>query len=204
MSMKNDPSEQRSYPSRDFVPEMHGLEKRHLLSASVHAESKTVCFPDGHCFIIPPLMLPRTGGATVQSGSVVSLGVANSPPNSTVSITDDGKGDFQLQWDGGAVHSFTGVQTLEVNVAGPQSDQVNYTLTGPTTRSDEVVVQLSGKTNNVAANVSASGPTGITRQKLMGQTYTVVENKGPNGLSTSGLELLVHSKASAHTKVTTH
>jgi len=129
--------------------------------------------------------------------------IVATPPKSTVAITDDGKGDFQVEWDGGPVHSFTGVKVLGVEVEGPQSDRVTYDLTGPTSGSDGVALLLSGKSNTVVANVSASGPTGVAPMTLMGQKYTVVENKTAHGLTSSGLELEVQSKAGAHTKLTT-
>jgi len=195
--VRNQSSQESSSPARNFVPEVHPLERRIALT-------RTICFGNPpFCVPLPPPTPPRTGGVAVQSGSVATALIVATPPKSTVAITDDGKGDFQVEWDGGAVHSFTGVKVLGVEVEGPQSDQVTYDLTGPTSGSDEVAFLLSGKTNTVTANVSAAGPTGVTPMKLMGQKYTVVENKTAHGLSTSGLELLVHSKAGARTKVTT-
>jgi len=148
----SDRSSDRIYgPARQYVPDVIPLEGRCLLS-------RTICFPDGHCFIIPNPTFPRTGGVAVQTGAALSIGVAAKPAASTLQITDDGAGNIQTQWDGGPVHSFSGVQAISAEVKGPRSDQVTLNLTGPLTEPLHVSITLHGKTNTIIRNESGHGP----------------------------------------------
>ena len=67
--MSDQPSLQGPGPSRKFLPEVKPLESRLLLS-------RRVSFPDGTSFIFPTFThLPRTGGVSEQSGTVLGIGV---------------------------------------------------------------------------------------------------------------------------------
>src|SRR5271155_2424724 len=89
-------------PSRKFLPEVKPLESRLLLS-------RQVSFPDGTSIIFPTFLhLPRTGGVSEQSGTVMGIGVGQ-PKTNTVKVTDDGQGSIQAEWNGGRIHSFTGI-----------------------------------------------------------------------------------------------
>jgi hypothetical protein len=56
----------------------------------------------------------RTSGFAVQSGSVLTVTV-NRPYRKTVGISNFGGGAVRVEWNGGAVHSFTGVYTIVVD-----------------------------------------------------------------------------------------
>ena len=60
-------------------------------------------------FSLPSSHLPRTGGVSVQNGTVLGIGVGQRT-NNTVQVTDHGNGDFQAEWNGGPVRPFTGHQ----------------------------------------------------------------------------------------------
>jgi hypothetical protein len=74
----------------------------------------------------------------VQTGTVLSITVVRKPPISMVRVSDDGAGEVTAEWDGGPVHSFSGVQTIDIDVEGPRRDDVSYTLTGALTGSGDV------------------------------------------------------------------
>jgi hypothetical protein len=99
-------------PSREFVPDAKPLESRLLPSFAA---------PVG----FSPLFhsLPRTGGVSAQTGSMVAIGVGQ-PKSNAVQITDDGAGDIQAEWNGGPVHTFSGVETMEVITKNARKDQV--------------------------------------------------------------------------------
>ena len=69
--MSEKPSNQSLAASRKFIPELKPLESRLLLS-----QSQRVSFPDGTSFVFPTFAhLPRTGGVSVQNGTVLGIGV---------------------------------------------------------------------------------------------------------------------------------
>jgi hypothetical protein len=148
----SDHSSARAYgPARQFVPDVTPLEDRRLLS-------RTICFPDGRCFIIPDVTLPRTGGVAVQTGAALRIGVADNPSFSTLQITTDGSGNVATQWDNGPVHFFHGVRAIVGTLKGRAADLVHIDLTGPLTESLDVSITLNGKFNVVAENVRGQGP----------------------------------------------
>jgi hypothetical protein len=109
----------------------------------------------------------RTGGAAFQTGSVLTVDLRNKvgqPGLDTATIVDDGKGDIQVSWDGGPVHSFTGVSQIVFNSATTQTEQVAFQLTGPLTKPLDVQLNLNGKDNIVTEQVGNNGvvPSGLT------------------------------------------
>jgi hypothetical protein len=70
----------------------------------------------------------RTSGQAVQSGSLLTVTVSR-PTTNLVQINNEGGGAVQVEWNGGAVHSFTGVQTIVVDTKNGRKDQV--TLSDP-------------------------------------------------------------------------
>jgi hypothetical protein len=119
-------------------------------------------------FTVPPLQnhLPRTGGVAVQTGSVLAISLASQHGLNQLQITDDGKGDVQASWDGGPVHSFTGVNTIELFSKGGGIDDVNFNLTGPLTAPLNLEVGLGARLNLVNLDVdgNAAGANGLTLQ----------------------------------------
>ena len=65
----------------------------------------------------------RTSGAAVQSGSVLTVTV-NKPTTNIVAISNNGAGTVEVEWNGGAVHSFTGVATIEVDARKATNDLI--------------------------------------------------------------------------------
>ncbi len=107
--------------SRKFVPDMNSLESRLLLS-------RQVTFPDGSSFIFPLFMhLPRTGGALIQSGTALTLGVGQRTSN-TVNITNQGSGAESVEWNRRAAHEVPAVQAILVQAAGSRHDQITINL----------------------------------------------------------------------------
>lgn len=108
----------------------------------------------------------RTSGAAFQTGSLLTVVVLNKvgePGTESATITDDGKGDIQVSWDGGAVHSFTGVKDVVLISQPTKTEQVSVNLTGPLTAPLDVQLFLGGKDNTVTEHVGNSGvsPNGL-------------------------------------------
>jgi hypothetical protein len=110
---------------------------------------------------------PRTGGAAFQTGSLLTVDLRNKvgqPGLDTATIVDDGKGDIQVSWDGGPVHSFTGVSQIVLNTARTVTEQVDFRLTAPLTAPLDVQLNLNGINNTVTEQVGNNGvvPGGLT------------------------------------------
>jgi hypothetical protein len=121
-----------------------------------HAERNSHHLNDGF-FLLNRPHFPQSGGVAVQTGTVLSITVVRKPPISMVRVSDDGAGEVTAEWDGGPAHSFSGVQTIDIDVEGPRRDDVSYTLTGALTGSRDVEVNLHGQTDSVRANVGGNG-----------------------------------------------
>jgi hypothetical protein len=105
------------------------------------------------------LTTPRTGGAAVQTGSLVTVDLRNKvgqPGLDTLLIVDDGAGDVQVSWDGGPVHSFAGVNQIVFNSKPTVTEQVTLKLTGPLTVPLDVDLNLSGIDNSVVEQVGGN------------------------------------------------
>jgi hypothetical protein len=79
---------------------------------------------EGHALNVPLHL--RTSGTAVQSGSVLTVTV-NRPKSNVVQLVNEGAGDVQAQWNGGMVHSFTGVATIAVNASNARKDDIILT-----------------------------------------------------------------------------
>jgi hypothetical protein len=119
--MSDEQPRQNTAPSREFLPGVKPLEDRCLLSSA-------------GSFGFSPLfhMLPRTGGVSAQTGSMLAIGVGQ-PTTNTVQVTDDGKGDIQAEWNGGPVHSFTTVASTVIQAERARTNQITFNLTSPRT-----------------------------------------------------------------------
>jgi hypothetical protein len=110
---------------------------------------------------------PDTGGAAFQTGSLLTVDLRNKvgqPGQDTTTIIDDGKGGIQVSWDGGPVHSFTGISQIVFNSAQTQNEQVTFKLAGPLATPLDVQLNLNGKDNIVTEQVGNNGviPSGLT------------------------------------------
>jgi hypothetical protein len=124
--MSDRPSHESVAAARKFLPDVRPLESRVLLSEIVR-------FPDGVSFRFPTVHnLPRTGGVSVQMGSVVGVGVGQ-PTTNTVYASDPGTGNFKVEWNGTPVHSFTGVTTTVILAERAKGDQITFNLIGSAT-----------------------------------------------------------------------
>jgi hypothetical protein len=66
----------------------------------------------------------RTSGRAIQTGSVLNIS-ATSPRINVIAIESWNQGQMvQAQWNGGSVHTFTGVQTIIVDVRNSTKDFV--------------------------------------------------------------------------------
>ncbi len=176
--MSDQPSLQGPGPSRKFLPEVKPLESRLLLS-------RQVSFPDGTSFIFPTFVhLPRTGGVSEQSGTVLGVGVGQ-PKTNTVQVTDDGQGGIQAEWNSGPVHSFAGITSSVIQTERSRSNQITFNLTSPRTSPTAVAVGLHVPTDAVLPsegahpeklrNLKAARTSGIAVQS--GSVLTVTVNK---------------------------
>jgi hypothetical protein len=117
------PSDQAQDSKRKFAPSVNPLESRLLLS-------RQVPFPDGTSFSFPTFMrLPRTGGALIQSGKALTVGVGQRTSN-TVNIAEEGGGAAAVEWNGLPQHSITGVQAVLVQAGTAAHDKIKINLTG--------------------------------------------------------------------------
>jgi hypothetical protein len=173
--MSDQSPHQDSGPSRKFLPEVKPLESRLLMS-------RQVSFPDGSSFSFPTfLRLPRTGGVSEQSGTVLSIGVGQSTTNA-VQVTDDGQGHIQADWNRGPVHSLTGIQATVIEAHRARSNQITFKLPSPRTSPTAVAVGLHVPTDTDLANegghplsIIGNRTSGIAVQS--GSVLTVTVNK---------------------------
>jgi hypothetical protein len=176
-TMSDKPSHQGQTASRKFFPEVKLLESRLLLS-----QSQKVSFPDGSSLVFPLFMrLPRTGGASVQRGTVLGIGVGE-PTTNMVHVTDDGDGDVQAEWNGGPARSFTGIQSTVIQTQRARTNQVTFNLTGDRTGGTAVAVGSNVPTDAATAselehrvNVKINRTSGVAIQA--GSVLTVTVNK---------------------------
>lgn len=71
----------------------------------------------------PFIKAPRTSGVAVQAGTVLTITV-DRPASNTVEISNNGGGAVATTWNGGSLHSFTGVDTIVVKTQHPGKDVV--------------------------------------------------------------------------------
>ena len=173
--MSEKPFDQSRAASRNFSPEVKPLESRLLLS-----RSQKLTFPDGTTIFAPlESHLPRTGGISVQSGSVLGIGVGQSTAN-MVQATDNGSANLQAQWNGGPVRSFTGVSSIVVETGRARRNQITFNLTGRRTGPTAVAVGSQVRTDAVSA-IEAGHPPNVRRTSgtavQSGSILTVTVNK---------------------------
>jgi hypothetical protein len=173
--MSDKPSHQGPTASRKFFPEVKLLESRLLLS-----QSQKVSFPDGSSLVFPLFMhLPRTGGVSAQSGTVLGIGVGQRTTNA-VQVTDDGEGDVQAEWNGGPVRSLTGIKSTVIEAERAKTNQITFNLTGNRTGPAAVAVGTTVPTD-VALASKGGHPLNVRRTSGVGvqsgSVLTVTVNK---------------------------
>jgi hypothetical protein len=132
------------------------------------SRSQIVSFPDGTSFVFPLFHnLPRTGGVSVQMGTVLGIGVGQ-PPGNTVQATDDDKGDLPVEWNGGPTHSFTGIKSTVIQAQRAKSDQITFNLT-------------SSRTSPTAVAVGSHLPTDTASAKDKGHFLQIVDRLRTSG-----------------------
>jgi hypothetical protein len=106
-----------------------------------------VSFPDGTSLLFPTFnRLPRTGGALVQSGTVLTVGVGQRTSNA-VQVTE-GATVASVEWNGRAPQSVAPFQAALVQAAASAHDRVTINLGAST----------------AVATASVSGPTSSAGQ----------------------------------------
>ena len=89
-----------------------------LLAATPTVGAKTLAHP------VHALSVHRTSGTAVQSGSLLTITVT-APRMNTVEISSSNFGQVvQAEWNGGAVHNFSGVSTIIVDIRNGGKDLV--------------------------------------------------------------------------------
>jgi len=203
-------SQQSLGPHRAFVPDVRPLESRCLLS-----------------FAASSIKAPGRLGVAVQTGTVLTV-TLNAPVTNTVQVTNDGAGYFQLEWNGGPVHFFTGVDTLNVHGEKARNDRITFNLTPPSSDPTNVSTcvqtvngSVEGKTGGQSRAISGPQLRGTAVQNSTTLTVTVnrattntvhitdnfgeleVEwNGGPAQSFTGVATAIVHAEKASHDQVT--
>jgi hypothetical protein len=169
---------------------MNQLENRFLLSGSDPRGGTT----GGDDL---PRLLPRTGGVFVQTGSELGIGVGQ-PTTNTVLVTDDRAGHVQAQWNGGPLHSLTGVTTTFIEAERARFDQVVFTLTssrtGPTAAAvgTHVTMLSRTRTSGIAVQTGSVLTVIVDRPKF---NVVQVVNEGAGNVQVEWNGGIVHSYA---------
>jgi hypothetical protein len=149
------------------------LENRFLLS---HA----VSFPGGSSFVFPIFRrLPRTGGALLQSGTALTVGVGQRTSN-TVYLAGLRGGSASVEWNGRTPHSLTGVQAILVQAGRSGNDLITINVGSPialATASASNTTSSSGFARDISHRVHSlrslrTSPTAVQT----GTVLTVTDN----------------------------
>jgi hypothetical protein len=103
------------------------------------------------------LCLIRQGGEAVQVGSSLVLELGSTPSPAKTLIATDGRGDVALEWDGGPIHYFFGVESILVSGQG-SSNQVVFDSLRPLHEPAQLDLFFSGLNNILAEHVPGSTP----------------------------------------------
>jgi hypothetical protein len=167
--MNVEQARQTTAPSREFLPGVKPLEDRCLPSLV----ASSGFFPLFH-------LLPRTGGVSAQTGSMLAIGVGQ-PTTNTVQLTDDGRGDVQAEWNGGPVHSFTTVAKTVIQAERARTDRITINLTSPRTGPVAIAVgslamadaaTSHGGDHTAELRVARTSPTAVQTGSLLTVTVT--------------------------------
>jgi hypothetical protein len=81
----------------------------------------------------------------------LGIGVGQ-PTTNIVQVTDEGLESIQAKWNGGPVHSLTGIQATVVQTQRSRNNQITFTLNSSRTGPTAVAVGLQVPTKAVLAN----------------------------------------------------
>jgi hypothetical protein len=111
----------------DPVHSFTGMQEVAVFSARGRNTNVAITLPDAPAAVpaVRSHLNPVKGGTAVQSGKDLIVRV-NKPTGNTVRILDQGAGTIDVQWNGGAVHSFTGVTTILVQAKKAREDQITF------------------------------------------------------------------------------
>jgi hypothetical protein len=171
--------------------QLEPLEDRQLLSQAFLPQATPLRtsptgFLTGSLLLSEVQNLPRTGGAAFMQGSVLVLGLKQ-PVANEATITDDGRGDVTVEWNGHTPPTFHGVTQVLIDSLG-QRDTIKYNLTGNVVLGREHVdVLLAGNASSFVTNVGSFRTQGLTFDV---ETPTV---QLPQAARTSGAAFLVGS-----------
>jgi hypothetical protein len=145
--MSDQPSHQGIGPSRKFIPEVKSLERRCLLSTTIPHSDGIVWFPNP----------PHTGGIAIQSGSVLSCFVGQSPMNTVQASFDVTKHFVEMSWNFGHPHVFTGVTTTIIQAQRARTDEFTFHLS----HGDTVTAVAAAAGTTFHQSGPSTGSTGI-------------------------------------------
>jgi hypothetical protein len=114
--MSDRSSGQALRPRRTFTPGVKRLEDRFLLSSAQRSS------------LLVPQAVKHDGNA-VQTGTLLGVTADRSGTNK-VHVTDNGAGFVQVDWNGSSVHSFAGIDTVDVHTQKGKKDVITFGLTG--------------------------------------------------------------------------
>jgi hypothetical protein len=96
----------------------------------------------------------------------LGIGVGQ-PSTNIVQVTDAGQGGVQADWNGGPVHSLTGIQATVIQAQRARRNQITFKLTSPRTGPSAVAVGLHVPTDTALAN-EGGHPLRIIGQRTSG------------------------------------
>jgi hypothetical protein len=150
---------------RKIVPGLNHLEYRCLMSTGLSRGGDV-------------LLARQMGGVATERGARVTVTV-DKPSGNAVQIWDDLGGLFKIDWNGSAVHSFTGVQDVSVLATRARNNQVTINLADATAAAPATASNLAER--KCAVPSTAGGPLLIPTMgegaTQVGTQLTVTVNK---------------------------
>jgi len=90
---------------------------------------------------------------SIQVGAILGITVGH---GNTVQLNDEGAGGYQAEWNGGPVHSFTGVQAVYMYADKAKHDQITINLNDLSPASSEAGLTPSRQADTVGAEAGAN------------------------------------------------
>jgi hypothetical protein len=169
VSMSNRISQQSPSTSRKFLPDIHELESRLVLS-------QQLLFPDGAHLVFPLFSrLPRTGGAALQSGTVLTIGVGQ-PTTNTAVFQSVGAGTSTVEWNGRPARTFTGADAALVQIGRARRDEITFQLASPRTGPTAIATGLPVAASTVSGRTLAHPTQAIRLAAALRTSGTAVQS----------------------------